>query len=84
MYEVKHSISGEVKEAVTQFYKNLFSESVEWRLRVKRLQFLSIDEDTNRWVERTFEKEEVFGAFQDMDGGNSIVHLMDNWASKEW
>ena len=37
--EVKYSDSGLVKEAVTQFYLNLFSKSVEWRHRVERYRF---------------------------------------------
>lgn len=34
--EVKYSECGLVKEAVTQFYLNLFSKLVEWRPRVER------------------------------------------------
>ena len=37
--EVKYSDSGLVKEAVTQFYLNLFWKSVEWRHRVERYRF---------------------------------------------
>ena len=55
-----------MKEEVTQFYKNLYTSSVEWRPRVERLHLSSIDEDTSR-SGKSFEKENVHEALRDID-----------------
>ena len=50
----------EVTTQVVQFYKNLYKESEGWRPFVKGLEFDCIGDIERVWLERKFEREEIF------------------------
>ena len=50
----------EVTNQVVQFYKNLYKKSEGWRLFVESLEFDRIRDIERVWLERKFEREEIF------------------------
>ena len=50
------------------FYTNLYQESKVWRPDVYGMPFATIGEADCRLLERTFDKEEVCGVLQDLQG----------------
>ena len=50
----------EVTAQVLQFYKNLYKESEGWRPFVEGLEFDFIGDMERVWLERKFEREEIF------------------------
>ena len=50
----------EVTAQVLQFYKNLYKESEGWRPFVEGLEFDFIRDMERVWLERKFEREEIF------------------------
>ena len=60
---VLHLEEREVKDAAVHVYKDLNFELELWRPRVERLLMFTIDENSSRWLERPFEKEEILGLY---------------------
>jgi hypothetical protein len=58
----------EIKDHVVQFYQRLYSERSTWRPRMDNQVFSSIDEEEKNWLERDFEKDEVWEVLKGMEG----------------
>ena len=57
---VIHEEGAVVVAQVVQFYKTLYQESEEWRPFVEGLEFDQIGELERGWLERRFEKDEIW------------------------
>lgn len=53
----------EEREVLYISIKDLNFEPELWRPRVERLLMFTIDENSSRWLERPFEKEEILGLY---------------------
>jgi hypothetical protein len=54
--ELAFSEETELKDGIVRLYGKLYKETVDWRLRIDRLHFMSIDEEDRGWLERSFDK----------------------------
>ena len=57
-----------VTAQVVQFYRNLYKESEGWRPFVEGLEFDCIGDMERVWLERKFEREEIFQVVRDLEG----------------
>jgi hypothetical protein len=57
-----------INNTITQYYKNLFTETTLWRPKLDGLEFPSLDAGEANWLERPFQEEEVHQPFLNMDG----------------
>ena len=72
MDRISLSEQQEVKESISHFYKNFYSESEEWKPRVENLYLFSLSETSCRWLERDFTKEGILEALHDKDGDKAL------------
>ena len=61
----------EVTAQVVQFYRNLYKESKGWRPFVEGLEFDCIGDMERVWLERKFEREEIFQVVRDLEGNKT-------------
>ena len=57
-----------MKEKVVQFYKSLYQEQETWRPTVDGLDFDMISEEDQAFLERKFDREEVFQVVKELQG----------------
>ena len=57
---------------VVQFYKNLYKEFEGWRPFVEGLEFDCIRDMERVWLERKFEREEIFQVVRDLEGDKAL------------
>ncbi|XP_030936179.1 uncharacterized protein LOC115961321 [Quercus lobata] len=50
----------EIKDGIVAFYKNLYKETVETRLKMDGFEFSTLGEEDREWLERVFEEDECF------------------------
>ena len=62
----------EVTAQVVQFYKNLYKELEGWRPFVEGLEFDCIGDMERVWLERKFEREEIFQVVRDLEGDKAL------------
>lgn len=75
----------EVREGITCFYENLYSETEPWWQKVDAMQLSSISKEQSGWLESLFDEEEVCGAITGMNG--EMAPRSDGFAvhsSKKW
>ena len=61
----------EVSNQVVQFYKTLYKETESWRPFVEGLEFDCIGDMERVWLERKFEREEIFQVVRDLEGNKA-------------
>lgn len=62
-FEVDGVLHLEEREVLYISIKDLNFGPELWRPRVERLLMFTIDENSSRWLERPFEKEEILGLY---------------------
>ena len=65
---VVFEIESKVKEKVVKFYESLYQEQETWRLTVDGLDFDMISEEDQAFLERKFDREEVFQVVKELQG----------------
>ena len=58
----------EIKEEVVQFYEDLYKSDSSVRPKLDNLSFPFISSDTQSWLEKKFEEDEVHRALDQCDG----------------
>ena len=61
----------EVAAHVVQFYKTLYQEPKGWGPFVEGLEFDSLGDMERVWLERKFEREEIFQVVRDLEGNKA-------------
>lgn len=60
--------SGRIRNQIKQFYQNLYSDPFPYRPKIEGVDFDSINDKDQRWLERPFSKEKVMIALNGMEG----------------
>ena len=69
---VMSSDQGSIAECITHFYRRLYSENEVYRPVLDDVEFGRISEEDALWVDRPFEKDEVFGVVSGFNGDKSL------------
>jgi len=64
--------SDSIEEHIVNFYKQLYVELYNWRLKLAVCSFLSTDVDERNWMEREFEESEMLEVVRNFNGDKAL------------